>query len=597
MSQMIEVKVPDIGDFDAVPIIELFVKVGDSINVDDAICTLESDKATMDVPSSAAGVVKEVLVNLGDKVGEGAVLIKVEAAGAPAGAAAAANTTPASAPAPIAASASPSAAPAAASHAGGADAEYDLVVLGAGPGGYSAAFRAADLGLRTAIIERYSTLGGVCLNVGCIPSKALLHVAAVIEEAEHVDKAGIVFAKPSVDIDALRRHKDGVLGKLTGGLSGMAKARKVDVIRGYGSFLDPNHLEVEETTGASQDKTGAKKVVKFKNCIIAAGSAAVHLPFLPRDARIVDSTGALELRQVPAKMLVIGGGIIGLEMATVYSTLGARVDVVEMLDRLMQGPDADAVKVWEKQNAHRFDNIMLKTRTVAVEAKDDGLWVKFEGEKAPAEPVRYDLILQSAGRSPNGKKIGAEKAGVIVGERGFIPVDAQMRTNVPHIFAIGDIVGQPMLAHKAVHEAHVAAEVAAGHKAAFDATVIPGVAYTHPEVAWVGYTEAQAKAEGKKVETAKFPWAASGRAIANGADYGFTKLIFDAETHRVIGGTIVGPSAGDMIGEVCLAIEMGADAVDIGKTIHPHPTLGETVGMAAEVAHGSCTDLPPMRKK
>ncbi|MCB1937863.1 MAG: dihydrolipoyl dehydrogenase [Rhodocyclaceae bacterium] len=597
MSQMIEVKVPDIGDFDAVPVIELFVKVGDTIAVDDAICTLESDKATMDVPSSAAGVVKEVLVNLGDKVGEGAVLIKVEAAGAPAGAAAAANTTPASAPAPIAASASPSAAPAAASHAGGADAEYDLVVLGAGPGGYSAAFRAADLGLRTAIIERYSTLGGVCLNVGCIPSKALLHVAAVIEEAEHVDKAGIVFAKPSVDIDALRRHKDGVIGKLTGGLSGMAKARKVDVIRGYGSFLDPNHLEVEETTGASQDKTGAKKVVKFKNCIIAAGSAAVHLPFLPRDARIVDSTGALELRQVPAKMLVIGGGIIGLEMATVYSTLGARVDVVEMMDVLMAGPDRDAVKVWEKQNAHRFDNIMLKTKTVGVEAKKDGLYVTFEGDKAPDGPQKYDMILQSAGRSPNGNKIGADKAGVIVTDRGFIPVDAQMRTNVPHIFAIGDIVGQPMLAHKAVHEAHVAAEVAAGEKSAFDATVIPGVAYTHPEVAWVGYTEAEAKAEGKKVETAKFPWAASGRAIANGADYGFTKLIFDAETHRVIGGSIVGPSAGDMIGEVCLAIEMGADAVDIGKTIHPHPTLGETVGMAAEVAHGSCTDVPAPRKK
>ena len=578
MSQMIEVKVPDIGDFDAVPIIELFVKVGDSINVDDAICTLESDKATMDVPSSAAGVVREVLVGLGDKVGEGAVLIKIEAAGAAAGAAAAA-------------------APTAAAHAGSADAEYDMVVLGAGPGGYSAAFRAADLGLKTAIIERYATLGGVCLNVGCIPSKALLHVAAVIEEAEHVHTAGIQFAKPTVDVDVLRKHKDGVIGKLTGGLSGMAKARKVDVIRGYGLFLDPHHIEVEETTGSSQDKTGAKKVVKFKNCIIAAGSAAVHLPFIPRDPRIVDSTGALELRQVPGKMLVIGGGIIGLEMATVYSTLGARIDVVEMLDGLMQGPDRDAVKVWEKQNAHRFDNIMLKTKTVAVEAKEDGLWVKFEGEKAPAEPVRYDMILQSAGRSPNGKKIGAEKAGVIVGERGFIPVDAQMRTNVPHIFAIGDIVGQPMLAHKAVHEAHVAAEVAAGHKAAFDATVIPGVAYTHPEVAWVGYTEAQAKAEGKKVETAKFPWAASGRAIANGADYGFTKLIFDAETHRVIGGTIVGPSAGDMIGEVCLAIEMGADAVDIGKTIHPHPTLGETVGMAAEVAHGSCTDLPPMRKK
>jgi dihydrolipoamide dehydrogenase len=597
---LVEIKVPDIGDFDAVPIIELFVKVGDSIKVDDAICTLESDKATMDVPSSAAGVVKEVLVAVGDKVGEGAVLLKIEAAstvGAAQAASPAAGSTSTAADQKLAAGAAPTAAPTAAAHSGTADAEYDMVVLGAGPGGYSAAFRAADLGLKTAIIERYATLGGVCLNVGCIPSKALLHVAAVIEEAEHVHTAGIQFAKPTVDVDVLRKHKDGVIGKLTGGLSGMAKARKVDVIRGYGHFLDPHHIEVEETTGSSQDKTGAKKVVKFKNCIIAAGSAAVHLPFIPRDPRIVDSTGALELRQVPGKMLVIGGGIIGLEMATVYSTLGARIDVVEMLDGLMQGPDRDAVKVWEKQNAHRFDNIMLKTKTVAVEAKEDGLWVKFEGDKAPSDPVRYDMILQSAGRSPNGKKIGAEKAGVIVGERGFIPVDAQMRTNVPHIFAIGDIVGQPMLAHKAVHEAHVAAEVAAGHKAAFDATVIPGVAYTHPEVAWVGYTEAQAKAEGKKVETAKFPWAASGRAIANGADYGFTKLIFDAETHRVIGGTIVGPSAGDMIGEVCLAIEMGADAVDIGKTIHPHPTLGETVGMAAEVAHGSCTDLPPMRKK
>jgi len=590
MSQIVEVKVPDIGDFDAVPVIELFVKPGDSIKVDDAICTLESDKATMDVPSSAAGVVKEVLVALGDKVSEGAVLIKVEAAAAGASVAAAAPTA---SPAPAA----PAAAPSAASHGGTADVEYDMVVLGAGPGGYSAAFRAADLGLKTAIIERYATLGGVCLNVGCIPSKALLHVAAVIEEAEHIDTAGIQFAKPTIDVDALRKHKDGVIGKLTGGLAGMAKARKVDIIRGYGHFLDPHHIEVEETTGSSQDKTGAKKVVRFKKCIIAAGSAAVHLPFIPRDPRIVDSTGALELRQVPGKMLVIGGGIIGLEMATVYSTLGARIDVVEMMDGLMQGPDRDAVKVWEKQNAHRFDKIMLKTKTVAVEAKDDGLYVTFEGEGAPTEPVRYDMILQSAGRSPNGKKIGADKAGVIVGERGFIPVDAQMRTNVPHIFAIGDVVGQPMLAHKAVHEAHVAAEVAAGQKAAFDATVIPGVAYTHPEVAWVGYTEAQAKAEGKKVEVAKFPWAASGRAIANGADYGFTKLIFDAESHRVIGGTIVGPSAGDMIGEVCLAIEMGADAVDIGKTIHPHPTLGETVGMAAEVAHGSCTDLPPMRKK
>ena len=589
---MIEVKVPDIGDFSEVPIIELFVKVGDTLKAEEPICTLESDKATMDVPSPAAGVVAELRVKVGDKVGEGAVLLKLDTAGAGAAAAPAASSAPAAAPA-----SAPVAAPAAAAHAGSADVEYDLVVLGAGPGGYSAAFRAADLGLKTAIIERYATLGGVCLNVGCIPSKALLHVAAVIDEAEHVGTAGIRFAKPSVDVNALRAHKDKVVGKLTGGLAGMAKGRKVDVIRGYGHFLDPHHIEVEETTGTSQDKTGAKKVVKFKQCIIAAGSAAVHLPFIPRDPRIVDSTGALELRFVPGKMLVIGGGIIGLEMATVYSTLGARVDVVEMMDGLMQGPDRDAVKVWEKQNAHRFDKIMLKTKTVAVEAKEDGLYVSFEGEGAPTEPVKYDMILQSAGRAPNGNKIGADKAGVVVGERGFIPVDAQMRTNVPHIFAIGDIVGQPMLAHKAVHEAHVAAEVAAGHKAAFDATVIPGVAYTHPEVAWVGYTEAQAKAEGKKVDTAKFPWAASGRAIANGADYGFTKLIFDAETHRVIGGTIVGPSAGDMIGEVCLAIEMGADAVDIGKTIHPHPTLGETVGMAAEVAHGSCTDVPPARKK
>jgi dihydrolipoamide dehydrogenase len=577
-----------------VPIIDLFVKVGDSIKVDDAICTLESDKATMDVPSPVAGVVKEVLVQLGAKVGEGALLIKVES-----GASSTDNPekapkteTPAAAPA-----AAPVAAPVAGSHAGGADIECEMLVLGAGPGGYSAAFRSADLGMKTVIVERYATLGGVCLNVGCIPSKALLHVAAVMEEANHMADLGVTFAAPTVDIDKLRAHKDKVVGKLTGGLAGMAKGRKVDIVRGFGTFLDPHHIEVEVTDGTGQDKTGSKKIVKFQKCIIAAGSAAVHLPFIPKDPRIVDSTGALELRFVPQKMLVIGGGIIGLEMATVYSTLGTRVDVVEMLDALMQGPDRDAVKVWEKQNLSRFDKIMLKTKTVAVEAKDDGLWVKFEGEGISAEPVKYDMILQAAGRSPNGKKIGADKAGVAVTDRGFINVDAQMRTNVPHIFAIGDVVGNPMLAHKAVHEAHVAAEVAAGHKAAFDATVIPGVAYTHPEVAWVGYTEDQAKKEGRKVESAKFPWAASGRAIANGAEYGFTKLIFDAETHRVIGGAIVGPNAGDMIGEVCLAIEMGCDAVDIGKTIHPHPTLGETVGMAAEVAHGTCTDVPAPRKK
>ena len=588
MSQLIEVKVPDIGDFAEVPVIDLFVKAGDAIKVDDAIATLESDKATMDVPSTVDGVVKEVLIQIGSKVSEGVVLIKVEAG-------AAVTVNPENAP-KTESTAAP--APVAASHAGGADLECEMLVLGAGPGGYSAAFRSADLGMKTIIVERYATLGGVCLNVGCIPSKALLHVAAVIEEAVHANDLGVTFAAPQVDIDKLRAHKDKVVGKLTGGLAGMAKGRKVDIVRGYGSFIDPHHIEVEETTGSSQEKTGVKKIIKFQKCIIAAGSAAMHLPFIPKDPRIVDSTGALELRFVPKKMLVIGGGIIGLEMATVYSTLGAKVDVVEMMDGLMQGPDRDAVKVWEKQNTSRFDKIMLKTKTVAVDAKEDGLWVKFEGEAAPnADAVRYDMILQAAGRTPNGNKIGAGKAGVVVTDRGFINVDAQMRTNVPHIFAIGDLVGQPMLAHKAVHEAHVAAEVAAGHKAAFDASVIPSVAYTHPEVAWVGVTEDQSKKEGRKIEVAKFPWAASGRAIANGADYGFTKLIFDAETHRVIGGAIVGPNAGDMIGEVCLAIEMGCDAVDIGKTIHPHPTLGETIGMAAEVAHGTCTDVPPPRRK
>ncbi len=603
MSNLVEVKVPDIGDFAEVPIIDLFVKVGDSIKVDDAICTLESDKATMDVPSPVAGVVKEVLVALGAKVGEGALLIKVESGAVAATTEttagprvnpenAAKTETPAAAPA-----AAPMAAPVAGSHAGGADIECEMLVLGAGPGGYSAAFRSADLGMKTVIVERYATLGGVCLNVGCIPSKALLHVAAVMEEAEHANDLGVTFAAPTVDIDKLRAHKNKVVGKLTGGLAGMAKGRKVEIVRGYGTFIDPHHIEVEVTDGSGQNKTGAKKIVKFQKCIIAAGSAAMHLPFIPKDRRIVDSTGALELRFVPEKMLVIGGGIIGLEMATVYSTLGSKVDVVEMMDGLMQGPDRDAVKVWEKQNAKRFDKIMLKTKTVAVDAKDDGLYVTFEGEGVSPEPVKYDMILQAAGRTPNGNKIGADKAGVAVTDRGFINVDAQMRTNVPHIFAIGDLVGQPMLAHKAVHESHVAAEAAAGQKSAFDASVIPSVAYTHPEVAWVGITEDQAKKEGRKIEAAKFPWAASGRAIANGADYGFTKLIFDAETHRVIGGAIVGPNAGDMIGEVCLAIEMGCDSVDIGKTIHPHPTLGETVGMAAEVAHGTCTDVPAPRKK
>ena len=594
MSKTIEVLVPDIGNFKDIPIIELCVKVGDTVKAEDALLTLESDKATIDIPSPIDGVVKLLTVAVGNKVSEGSIVAVIETADP------AVETTPAvAATSPVAPSAplpAPGTAPAP------ADIECEILVLGGGPGGYSAAFRSADLGMKTVIVERYGKLGGVCLNVGCIPSKALLHVAAVMDEAAHLSSTGVTFTAPTVDLDTLRAHKEKVVGKLTTGLAGMAKMRKVDVVRGYGTFLDANRLEVEITEGNAQDKSGAKKIIRFQKCIIAAGSAAVHLPFIPKDPRIVDSTGALELRTVngaiPKKMLVIGGGIIGLEMATVYSSLGTRVDVVEMLDALMQGPDRDAVKVWEKQNLHRFDKVMLKTKTVSVEIREDGLWVRFEGENAPsADPVRYDMILQAAGRSPNGKKIAAENAGVAVTDRGFIDVDAQMRTNIPHIFAIGDIVGNPMLAHKAVHEAHVAAEVAAGHKAAFDASVIPGVAYTHPEVAWVGVTEDQAKKEGRAVETAKFPWGASGRAIANGVDYGFTKLIFDAATHRIIGGAIVGPSAGDMIGEVCLAIEMGCDAVDIGKTIHPHPTLGESIGMAAEVAHGSCTDVPPAKKK
>ena len=595
---IIEIKVPDIGDFKDVPVIGIEVSPGDTVKAEDPLVTLESDKATMEVPSPAAGVVKEIRLKIGDKVSEGTLVLLMETAEA--GAAA-----PAPAPVPGAppAAAPPAAAPApqAARHAGGADIETDMLVLGAGPGGYSAAFRSADLGLKTVLVERYAALGGVCLNVGCIPSKALLHVAAVMEEAAHMADCGVAFAAPKLDLDKLRAHKAKVVSKLTGGLAGMAKARKVDIVRGYGHFLDANHLEVELTKGDGQDKIGEKKVIRFQKCIIAAGSSAVRLPFIPDDPRIVDSTGALELRFVPKRMLVIGGGIIGLEMATVYSTLGAKVDVVEMLDGLMQGPDRDLVKVWEKKNAGRFEKVMLKTKTVKVEALKEGLKVWFEGTEgktqAPAEPQLYDMILQSAGRSPNGSKIGADKAGVAVDARGFIAVDRQMRTNVPHIFAIGDLVGQPMLAHKAVHEAHVAAEAAAGHKAYFDARVIPGVAYTDPEVAWVGLTEDAAKKQGVKVGIGKFPWAASGRAIANGRDEGFTKLIFDEETHRIVGGGIVGPHAGDMIGEIALAIEMGADAVDIGKTIHPHPTLGESIGMAAEVYEGTCTDLPPARKK
>ena len=607
----VEVKVPNIGDFKDVEVIELMVKAGDTIKVDQSLVTVESDKASMEIPSTHAGVVQSITVKVGDKINEGTLLLTVEegAAAAPAAAAPApaAEAKPADKPAdkpaaptesqapakPAPAPAPTGPAPTPSSYTGAVDIECDMMVLGAGPGGYSAAFRAADLGMNTVLVEKYATLGGVCLNVGCIPSKALLHVASVMDETAHMADLGVAFAKPEVDIDKLRGYKDGVIKKMTGGLAFMAKARKVNTVQGVGAFLSPNHIEV---TAAD----GGKKVIAFKKAVIAAGSSVVKLPFVPEDPRIVDSTGALELRQVPKKMLVIGGGIIGLEMATVYSTLGARIDVVEMMDGLMQGADREAVKVWQKYNAHRFDNIMLKTKTVGVEALPEGIKVTFEAAEAGAtapEPQLYDLVLVAVGRSPNGKKVAADKAGVTVSDRGFIAVDSQMRTNVPHIFAIGDLVGQPMLAHKAVHEAHVAAEAAFDKKTHFDAKVIPSVAYTDPEVAWVGLTEDEARQQGIKVEKGHFPWNASGRAVANGRDEGFTKLLFDAETHRIVGGTIVGTHAGDMIGEIALAIEMGADGVDIGKTIHPHPTLGESIGMAAEAYEGVCTDLPPPRKR
>src|SRR4051794_41028033 len=582
MAQHIEVKVPDIGDFKEVAVIEVLVRPGETVAMDTSLIMVESDKASMEIPSSHAGVVKDVRVKIDDKVSEGSTILVLETEAA----APAPKPSPASAPV---AAAPPPAVPAAASYSGKADTECDVLVLGAGPGGYSAAFRAADLGMKTVLVERYDTLGGVCLNVGCIPSKALLHTASVIDEVKHLPNHGISFGAPQIDLDKLRSFKDGVIKKLTGGLAGMAKARKVEVVTGTGSFLDPHHLEVTTASG--------KTTIRFAKAIIAAGSQAVKLPFVPDDPRIVDSTGALQLKSIPKRMLVIGGGIIGLEMATVYSTLGTRIDVVEMLDGLMQGADRDLVKVWEKINTHRFDKVMLKTKTVGAKATEAGIEVSFEGAQAPPEPQLYDLVLVAVGRSPNGRTIGADKAGVAVTDRGFINVDRQMRTTVAHIFAIGDVVGQPMLAHKAVHEGHVAAEAAHGEASYFDARQIPSVAYTDPEVAWAGKTEEQCKVEGIKFGKAVFPWAASGRAIANGRDEGFTKLLFDSASHRIIGGGIVGTHAGDLISEICLAIEMGCEPADIGKTIHPHPTLGESIGMAAEVFEGHCTDLPPQKRK
>ena len=606
MANTIEIKVPDIGGHDGVPVIEVLVSVGDTVQKEQSLITLESDKATMEIPSSAAGVIKELKLKVGDEVSEGAVIAILETVGA-------ADTTSPTPPrgegrkegpespntpnkvasadgAPASTSPASSNAPQATASSGkAADIECKLVVLGSGPGGYTAAFRAADLGVDTVLVERYATLGGVCLNVGCIPSKALLHAAAVIDEADAMAAHGVSFGKPKIDIDKLRDFKSAVVGKLTGGLASMAKQRKVRTVAGVGSFLSPNEMEVQTAEGT--------KLIRFEHAIIAAGSQSVKLPSFPwEDDRIMDSTGALELKDVPKKLLVVGGGIIGLEMATVFAALGSEVTVVEFMDQLIPGADADLIKPLAKRLGSRLKGFHLKTKVVDAKATKKGIEVSYEGDSIPATTV-FDRVLVSVGRSPNGGKVGADKAGVAVTERGFINVDSQMRTNVDNIFAIGDLVGQPMLAHKATHEAKVAAEVVAGQKSHFDARVIPSVAYTDPEIAWVGVTEREAKEKGLKVGVGKFPWAASGRAIGMDRTEGFTKLIFDEETHRVVGGGIVGVHAGDLISEIALAIEMGSEAADIGLTIHPHPTLSESVGMAAEIYEGTITDLYIPKKK
>ncbi len=610
---VIEVKVPNLGDFKDVEIIEVHVAIGDTVKPEGTLITLETDKAAMEVPSTAGGVVKELLVKKGDRVSEGQLIVRLDGeaiavlASSPASPpakvpASAAASDPATSPASAAASAAadPSAgragaAPAAgapapsaraipdtaATYSGPVDLETELLVLGAGPGGYPAAFRAADLGLKVTLVERWATLGGVCLNVGCIPSKALLHAAKVIDDVEGMADCGLRFGEPQIDMAALRGWKDRTVGKLTGGLAMLAQKRKVDIVRGTGSFLSPYHLEVVDG--------GQRKVIAFRQCVIAAGSESVRLPGFPDDPRIIDSTGALELRGAPKTMLVVGGGIIGLEMATVYSALGTKISVVELTDGLMPGCDPDLVRPLQRRIAKRYAQIMTGTKVTRIVPVAEGLQVTFEGKTSATGT--YDQVLMAVGRAPNGKRLSAEKAGVTVDQRGFIPVDKQMRTNLPHIFAVGDIVGQPMLAHKANHEGRVAAEVAAGHKAAFDARVIPSVAYTDPEIAWVGITESEAKAQGVDYGKGQFPWAASGRALGLNRDEGMTKLLFDAKTRRVIGAGIVGPNAGDLISEVALAIEMGCDAADIGLTIHPHPTLSETVAFAAEAFEGTLVDL------
>jgi dihydrolipoamide dehydrogenase len=584
----LELVVPDLGGFNDVAVIDVLVKVGDVIEADQPLITLETDKATMDVPAVAAGTLMELRVAKGDKVSKGSVIGRLRTAAvatgvleAPAAAATAPAATATAATEPV------SAAPAASTYDGPVTRRTQLVVIGAGPGGYTAAFRAADLGLNVVLIERGATLGGVCLNVGCIPSKALLHAAKVIEDAESMAEHGIRFGKPEIDLAKLRGWKNNVVRKLTGGLKLLAKQRRVEVLQGEAKFLSPRVLEVRTATGS--------ETLGFEYCIIAAGSEPVRLPFMPDDPRVIDSTGALELESVPQRLLVIGGGIIGLEMACVYDALGAKVSVVELTPQLMPGCDPDLVRPLEKRIKARYERIMTGTKVVGCEANAAGLKVRFEGPGAPAEET-YDRVLVAVGRVPNGRRLGAEAAGVAVDARGFIAVDRQMRSNVPHVFAIGDVAGQPMLAHKATHEGKVAAEVAAGHKASFDARVIPSVAYTDPEIAWVGLTETEAKARGIAVQKGLFPWMASGRSLAQARDEGFTKLLFDPATKRLLGGGLVGPNAGELVAEIALAIEMGADGADIGLTIHPHPTLSETVGLAAEAFEGTLTDLYVPRK-
>ena len=589
MSNVIEVKVPDIGDFKGIPVIEVLVKPGDAVNKEDALVTLESDKATMEVPAPVAGTVKELKIKVGDKVSQGSLILLLEGAAA-AKADAPAQPVPAPAqkaqaprPAPAPAANVPAPAAPAATPVVKGDIHAEVMVLGSGPGGYTAAFRAADLGKQTVLIERYPALGGVCLNVGCIPSKALLHAARVIAEADEMSHFGVVFGKPRIELDKLRDWKGSVVEKSIRGLSGLAKQRKVTVVQGTGTFTSPHMIEVKTPDGV--------KKVSFDHAIIAAGSQSARIPGLPYDdPRLMDSTSALDLKDIPKRLLVIGGGIIGLEMACVYDGIGSKVTVVELLDGLIPGADRDLVRPLQKRIEKRYEGIYLKTKVTKLEAQKDGLKATFDGENAPPPQV-YDRVLLAVGRRPNGKAIGAEAAGVAVNERGFIPVDKQQRTNVAHIHAIGDIVGDPMLAHKASYEGKIAAEVIAGHKAAFDARTIPSVAYTDPEIAWMGLTEIQAKAEGIEIEKASFPWAASGRARAMARDEGMTKLILDKKSRRLLGAGMVGPNAGELIAETVLALEMGADAEDIALTIHAHPTLSETSMFAAEIAEGTITDL------